>query len=115
MLLTGLKQVVDLLKGGTLRQLQTHPVCSPLSVITNQSGNKFLWMQKFKYEDLHTAMALFEPGEWMFAFDLKSGNHHIDVAPHHCKYLGGLNGTVNSTHLQYCRLGCHQHHMYSQN
>ena len=24
----------------------------------------------------------------MFAFDLKSGYHHIDVAPHHRKYLG---------------------------
>ena len=33
-------------------------------------------------------MALFEHGEWMFSFDLKSGYHHIDVAPHRRKYLG---------------------------
>jgi hypothetical protein len=68
-------------------------------VVTNQSGkkrlvvnlrhvNKFLWKQKFKHEDLRVAMALFEHGEWMFSFDLKSGYHHIDVAPHHRKYLG---------------------------
>ena len=92
--------VVDLLKGGYIETVTDPPyVCSPLSVITNQSGkkrlvlnlrhvNKFLWKQKFKYEDLRVALALFEPGEWMFAFDLKSGYHHIDVAPHHRKYLG---------------------------
>ena len=71
-------------------------------------------MQKFKYEDVHVAMALFEPGEWMFALDFKFGYHQIDVAPHHCKYLG-FEWVANSTHLQYCHLGCHQHHMYSQN
>ena len=25
---------------------------------------------ELKYEDLHIAMMLFNPGEWMFAFDL---------------------------------------------
>ena len=68
-------------------------------MVTNQSGkkrlvvnlrhvNKFLWKQKFKYEDLRVAMALFEHGEWMFSFYIKLGYHHIDVAPHHRKYLG---------------------------
>ena len=33
-------------------------------------------------------MMLFEPSEWMFSFDLKSGYHHIDVAQKHRKYLG---------------------------
>ena len=45
-------------------------------------------MQTFKYEDLRVVMTLFEPGEWMFSFDLKSGYHHIDVAQKHRKYLG---------------------------
>ena len=53
------------------------------------------------------ALALFEPGEWMFAFDLKSGYHHTDIIVS----TWGLNGMVNSTHLQYCPLGFHQHHM----
>ena len=66
-------------------------MCGPLSVITNQLGekrlvvnlrhvNRSLGIQKFKYEDLWAVMMLSGPGEWMFSFDLKSGYHHIDVA-----------------------------------
>ena len=51
--------------------------------------NRSLWKLKFTYEDLRVVMMLFEPGEWMFSFDLKSGYHHIDVAQKHRKYLGG--------------------------
>ena len=75
-------------------------MCSPLLLITNQSGkkrlvvnlrhvNRSLWKQKFKYEDLHVVIMLFEPGEWMFSSDLKSGYHHTDVALKHCKFLVG--------------------------
>ena len=45
------------------------------------------WNEGDEYEDL-VAMTLFEPGEWMFSFDFKSGYHHIDVAPHQLTYLG---------------------------
>ena len=73
-------------------------VCSPLSMVVSGSGkkrlvvnlrhvNRYLWKQKFKYEDLRVAMMLFNPGEWMFTFDLKSGYHHIDIVLHHRKYL----------------------------
>ena len=56
--------VADLLAGGHIEVAQEAPhVCSPLSVIINQSGkkrlvvnlrhvNRSLWKQKFKYEDL---------------------------------------------------------------
>ena len=33
-------------------------------------------------------LMLLNPGEWMLAFDLKSGYHHIEVVQHHRKYLG---------------------------
>ena len=33
-------------------------------------------------------MLLFERGDYFFSFDLKSGYHHVDIAPPHCKYLG---------------------------
>ena len=33
-------------------------------------------------------MMLFERGEFMFNFDLKSGYHHVDIAVKHRKYLG---------------------------
>ena len=59
--------------------------------------NGFLWKQKFKYEDLRVAMAMFEKGEWMFSFDLKSGYHHVDVAQHHRKCLGIEWGGVTYT------------------
>ena len=43
---------------------------------------------KFKYEDLRTANLLFERGDYMFSFDLKSGYHHVDIADVHQKFLG---------------------------
>ena len=57
-------------------------ICSPLSVVESSSGkmrfvtnlgclNKFLWKQKFKYEDLRIAMLLLEKGDFLFSFDLK--------------------------------------------
>ena len=62
----------ELLVGGCikLRELKPH-ICSPLSVVANSTGklrlvvnlrylNKYLWKQKFKYEDLRTAMLLLE-------------------------------------------------------
>ena len=47
--------------------------------------NKFLLRRSFKYEDLRIAMMLFEQGELMFSFDLKSGYHHVDIAAQHYK------------------------------
>ncbi len=33
-------------------------------------------------------MAMFEKGDYLLSFDLKSGYHHVDIASTHCKYLG---------------------------
>jgi len=65
-------------------------VCSPLSVVENSTGklrlvinlrylNQFLWLDKFKYEDLRTAMLMFQKDDYVFSFDLKSGYHHVDI------------------------------------
>ena len=92
--------VVDLVKGGFVEEVTEQPyVCSPVSVVENSAGkkrlvvnlrhiNRFLRKRKFKFEDLRIAMMLFERGELMFNFDLKSGYHHVDIAVHHRKYLG---------------------------
>ena len=92
--------VSELLGGGySERVVDTPRVCSPLSVVCNGVGkkrlvvnlrhvNQCLWKQKFKYEDLRVALMLFNPGEWMFTFDLKAGYHHIEIVPHHRTYLG---------------------------
>ena len=101
--------VSDLQNGGYIEEAKEPPVvCSPLSVVMNGVGKKrlvvnlrhvngFLWKQKFKYEDIRVAMAMFEKGEWMFSFDLKSGYHHVDVAQQYRKYLGFEWGGVTYT------------------
>ena len=74
-------------------------ICSPLSVVTNTEGkkrlvvnlrflNQYLLKEKFKYEDLRTAMFLFQKGDFLITFDLKSGYHHIDIHKQHWTYLG---------------------------
>ena len=94
------QSVADLLVGGCIKEMPSEPfICSPLSVVESSGGkkrlvinlrhlNRFLWKQKFKYEDLRVAMLLFEKGDYLFSFDLKSGYHHVDIALPHCKYLG---------------------------
>ena len=49
--------------------------------------NRFFWMNKFKYEDLRTAMLLLKRGDYLFSFDLKSGYHYVEIAEVHHKYL----------------------------
>ena len=90
----------ELIRNRCVRQVLEVPyICSPLSVVESSSGkkrlvinlrhlNRFLWKQKFKYEDLRVAMLLFEKGDFLFSFDLKSGYHHVDIAMVHQKYLG---------------------------
>ena len=92
--------VSDLLAGGYVERVSEPPsVCSPLSVVVSGSCkkrlvvnlrhvNQYLWKQKFKYEDLRVAMMMFNKGELMFAFDLKSGYHHVEIVKHHRRFLG---------------------------
>ena len=65
-------------------------VCSPLQVVFNSSGkprlvldlryiNQYLLNQKFKYEGLDLVPAMFERNNYFFAFDPKSGYHHVDI------------------------------------
>ncbi len=94
------QSLADLLASNCIREVPQEPyICSPLSVVESSGGkkrlvinlrhlNKFLWKQKFKYEDLRVAILLFENGDFLFSFDLKSGYHHVDIAEAHCKYLG---------------------------
>ena len=81
-------------------QVPSQPhVCSPLSMVSNSENkqrlvinlhylNGYLQKEKFKYEDLHTAMLLFQQGDSMFSFDLKSGCHHIDIFGPNRRFLG---------------------------
>ena len=81
----------ELLDNRCIQKVANKPhVCSPLSVVASSTGklrlvlnlrylNQFLLKDRFKYEDLRIAMQMFEPGDHMFTFDLKSGYHHLDI------------------------------------
>ena len=83
--------VSDLLSNGCIRQMATRPtVCSPLLVVVGSTGKKrlvinlryvnaFLRIEKFKYEDMRTALMLLEKDDFICTFDLKSGYHHVDI------------------------------------
>ena len=71
--------------------------CNPLTVAEGSKPrlvldlrhvNKFLNIQKFKYEDLKVVADLMQPGEYFTTFDLASAYHHIDINPMHSKFLG---------------------------
>ena len=50
--------------------------------------NGCLLKDSFKYEDLRIAMLMFQKGDYLFSFDLKSSYHHVDIHKHHWQYLG---------------------------
>ena len=91
--------IQELLVNNCIAKVDFQPfICSPLSVVDGPSKkclvinlrhlNQFLWKQRFKYEDLRTALMLFEKGDKAFTFDLKSGYHHVDIHKTCWKYLG---------------------------
>ena len=90
----------ELLQNRCVQKITYKPhICSPLSVVSNKASklrlvlnlrylNQFLLKEKFKYEDIRVAMLMFQPGDYMFTFDLKSGYRHVDIHKEHWKYLG---------------------------
>ena len=77
-------------------------------VINLRHLNRFLFNQKFEYEELRVAMLLFQKGDYLFSFDLKSGYHHVDIAEPHHKYLG-FAWKDKFLRLQGCPLDCALH------
>ena len=45
-------------------------------------------MNKFKYEDASVARDIFQEGDYVFTFDLKSAYHHVEIFEQHRQYLG---------------------------
>ena len=94
------KAISELVQNRCVVKVASQPhICSPLSVVSNSRNkqplviylcylNGYLQKEKFKYEDLRTAMQLFQQGDYMFSFDLKSGYHHIDIFGPHRQFLG---------------------------
>ena len=84
--------IQELLSNRCVHKVSESP--SPLSVVTNAEGkkrlvvnlrylNQYLLKQKFKYKDMRVALLMFQSGDFMCSFDLKSGYHHIDIHSEH--------------------------------
>ena len=90
----------ELLSKGLITQCSNIPfVVNPLTVSIQRSGkarlildlrhvNIHVWKEKVKFDDWQVAMSYFSSECFMFAFDLKSGYHHIEMFEDHCEYLG---------------------------
>lgn len=91
------KSVVELEQNRCIKMVVERPqVCSPLLIVTNSKCkkrlvlnlhylNQFLFKESFKYmyEELHTAMLLFEKGDHLVTFNFMSGYHHVDIHEKH--------------------------------
>ena len=87
-----------LLLSGCIEQVSEKPYCvNPLTVAEGKklrlvldlrNVNKYLNVDKFKYENLTTISDILEKGDFFINFDLKSGYHHVPIAKEHQKYLG---------------------------
>jgi hypothetical protein len=56
--------------------------------------NSFLRIDKFKYESIREVAHLAKLGDFLFSADLKSGYHHVDIAPEFWQYLAS-SGKAN--------------------
>lgn len=93
------KEIFELFSKNCILEVEQSFICNPLSVAIQSSGkkrlildlryvNRALEFKNVKFEDLRTAQKFLSPQGWMFSFDMKSGYHHVLIAPNHQKYLG---------------------------
>ena len=89
--------IKDLVADRCVKPVQEVPdVCNPLSVVCSRKGKLRLALDlcyanrycSFKYEDLRTVLSMFNRGDYVITFDLKSGYHHVDINKEHWRYLG---------------------------
>ncbi|XP_069104365.1 LOW QUALITY PROTEIN: uncharacterized protein [Argopecten irradians] len=93
-------EIEKLLRIGCIAEVRVQPrVVNPLTVAYNRAGkarlvldcrhiNVFLHKFKFKYEDTVEARDMFNVGDFLYTFDLKSAYHHIEIYPDHRGFLG---------------------------
>ncbi|CAI7803878.1 unnamed protein product [Closterium sp. NIES-54] len=92
--------ITELLESGaaTPAPAEQQLCISPLNVVVQREKcrlildlrrvNQNLCIPKFKYEGLNWVAELVHEDDWMFAVDLKSGYHHVDIHPCCWKFLG---------------------------
>ncbi|VDI71134.1 Hypothetical predicted protein [Mytilus galloprovincialis] len=88
-----------LISRGCISQVPELPkVVNPLTVAGNKEKfrlvldcrhiNPHLHKFRFKYEDAVEASHMFEKGDYLFTYDLRSAYHHIEIFEDHKTYLG---------------------------
>ncbi len=94
------KTILELLSSHRIKEvLSLSYVTSPLSVVCQSSNkkrlildlsqlNKYVQKDHFKIDDWKIGLQFFDSNALLFSFDLKSGYHHVDIAPQYHKYLG---------------------------
>ena len=90
------RAICELLENDCIIEHSTPPFCAnPFSVaqgkklglvIDLRHVNNFL--VRFKFEDLRSLSQVLKEGYWFFAWDLRSGYHHVYVFVEHQTYLG---------------------------
>lgn len=92
--------VGDLIRLGCAKEVPYEEVWvgSPLGVHTSGTKSRLildlryvnlhLQKMKFKYEDMKLIAQIYEKGDYVVTFDLKSGFHHIEIEESYWKYLG---------------------------
>jgi hypothetical protein len=93
-------EIDKLLLKGCISEVKTPPhVINPLTVASNKADklrlvldcrhvNPHLFKYKSCFEDQSVARHIFNRGDFVFSFDLKSAYHHIEIFPEHRTYLG---------------------------
>ena len=93
-------ELENLLSKGCISKVSDKPhVVNPLTVAYNKADkprlvldcrhvNPHLYQFKFKYEDSSVARQMFDKGDQLFSYDLKSAYHHIMIHQDDRTYLG---------------------------
>ncbi|KAK3096540.1 hypothetical protein FSP39_001138 [Pinctada imbricata] len=93
-------EICKLLEKGCVSDVDIVPeVVNPLTVAFNREGkarlvldcrhiNLHVFKFKFKLEDASIARNIFQAGDFVFTFDLKSAYHHLSIHDSQRKYLG---------------------------
>ena len=93
-------EIAKLVSKGCVIECSDIPqVVNPLTVAKNKAGklrlvldcrhiNASLFQFKFKYENADVARVMFEKGDYMITFDLKSAYHHVTIDKRFQTYLG---------------------------
>lgn len=93
-------EIEKLLDKGCISIVTQMPtVVNPLTVAFSRSGkarlvldcrhiNECIHQFKFKFEDGSVAKHIFEKGDYLYKFDLKSAYHHVEILQEHRQFLG---------------------------